>query len=413
MEERRALTGVRALRHRSFTMFWLGALVSNAGTWMQNITVPYVLLQLTHSATWVGASAFCAFLPSLLVTPIAGSIADRIPRKVFLLWSQAAQALIAFALFAAWVGHVRRPIVLVILVALGGLVYGTTLGAWHAFVSELVPREDLLNAVSLNAAQNNAARAIGPALGGLVLARYGPAGAFLLNSLSFLAVIGALALVRTAREVHHPTEQGVWRHFADGVAYARRHTGILVAITLAGTTSLLLNPVLQLSAVVARTVYHVGAGRYAWLIAAFGAAAVLGAVILGVLDGRVPRSRIALGASVAFGASMVLFALNRAYLPGLALMGTMGLCFVILFAVLNTTVQLQVREEVRGRVLAVLMMAIVGGYPFGALIEGWLADVIGVRTTLGGAAVVFLVVVAVIAADRRRFLSLDDHVDAS
>ena len=159
---------------------------------MQNVTVPYVLFQLTHSAAWVGMAVVAQIAPSILVSPVAGSLADRFNRPRLLLTAAVVQGGVAGAMCAVWAAGIRSPVLMLALVAAGGVVTMSAQPTWQAFVADLVPREHLLNAVTLNSAQANGARAIGPAIGGVVLGTLGPAAAFLLNALSFVAVIAAL-----------------------------------------------------------------------------------------------------------------------------------------------------------------------------------------------------------------------------
>ena len=172
---------VAALKHRNFAIFWTGALVSNIGTWIQTVTVPYVLYKTTDSAAWVGLAGFCQFIPGVIMGPWSGAIADRFNRRRVLMTTQTALAFCALGLWVMWQAGVRSPGALVAVVFATGVISALNIPTWQAFVTELVPKEDLLNAVTLNSAQFNAARAIGPALGGLVLATLGPSWAFLLQ----------------------------------------------------------------------------------------------------------------------------------------------------------------------------------------------------------------------------------------
>jgi MFS family permease len=380
---RRLPEAVAAFRSRDFTLFWSGALVSNIGTWMQNVTVPFVLYyRLTHSAAWVGLAAFVQLFPSVLVAPLAGALADRMDRRRVLIVSQVVQGLLALALWGVWVGGVRSPTVMVVLVGCGGLAFGAVMPSWQAFLTELVPRDDLLNAVTLNSAQFNGARALGPAVGGLVLGRFGPSWAFLFNALSFLAVIAALALIRPRAVSRQSVRRRVLREFADGIAYARRHGGILVAMAIVMAVFFLGNPVFQLAPVFAKRVYRVGPGLYGLLTAAYGIGAVIGAGILGVLGRRWPRSRLVVSSVLLYAAGLVGFGLARTYAVGWLFLLVTGVAFLGAVATTNTSVQLLVAEEVRGRVLALYMMALTSSYPLGALLQGWLADRIGAPTTV-------------------------------
>jgi MFS family permease len=400
---------VKALHHRDFALFWTGALVSNAGTWMQNVTVPFVLFELTHSAVWVGFSAFVQFFPSVILGPIAGALADRIPRRTMLLWNQAALGLLAMGLWAAWVGHVRRPAILVLLMGANGVVSGLGVPAWQAFVSELVPRTDLLNAVTLNSAQFNAARALGPAAGGLVLASYGPSWAFLFNGVSYVAVIAALLMIKAKGVKAASTNGGILRQFVDGVRYARRHTGIRVAIGIVIALAVLAMPLATLTPVFANRVYHVGAGKYGWLAAAYGGGAVVGAVVVGVAGDSLRRGQLVVTALLIYGLGLIGFGLVPNYYGGVAFIALCGAAYLAVAAALNTSIQLLVAEQVRGRVLAVYLMCLTAGYPLGSLLQSWLADLVGAQVTVVGAGVLLLAVPAYLLAKPVLSDSLDRH----
>jgi MFS family permease len=406
-------TGLRqafsALRYRDFRRFWTGAALSNAGTWMQNVTVPYVILLITRSATWVGVAAFCQLFPSVILGPVAGSLADRFDRRKLLLFGQVAQALLALSLWWAWVSHHRDPRLLVVLLTGNGAAFGVVMPAWQAFVTELVPRRALLNAITLNSAQFNGARAIGPAIGGLILGRFGPSWAFLANAVSFLAVIAALLTVRpqTARRVR--SRRRILGEFAEGLAYVRRHPGLLLAVTMVGVVFFLGNPVFQLVPVFAQRVFRVGPTRYGLLGAAYGIGAVLGAVVLGFLGDRFRRSSFVVAGTLLYGISLVGLGLVPRYRAGFTFLVLGGIAFLAVIAVLNTSVQLLVTEEIRGRVLAIYMMVLTGSLPLGALLQGWLADRIGAPATVILAGGLLCLAGLVLALRPSLARSLDDH----
>ena len=374
---------VVAFRHRNFTLFWSGALISNIGTWMQNVTVPFALLYVMDAApVWVGIATVSMLLPGVLLGPLAGSIADRFPRRVTLMICQAVMGAFALAMWAAWVAGARQPWVYILLIALNGLVNGLTMPAWQAFVTELVPRSDLLNAITLNSAQFNGARAIGPALAGLVLARFGPAAAFLVNALSFGAVIIALALIKVPRMERKAHHEPVMRQFAEAYRYARTHSGIAIAIVSVSVVALFGLPVSQMATVVARDIFHLDAGQFGLLTAAYGAGAVIGAVLLGVLAGSVRRGRLVLGSIIGFSVALTVFALAPGFWAGVIGLMLCGVAFIATVASLNTSVQLLVPEALRGRVLALYMMAFTAAYPLGSLVQTSLAGRISPRIVL-------------------------------
>lgn len=384
---------LRALRHRNFALFWWGALVSNTGMWVQNVTVPFVVFELTGSAAWVGFAGFAQLFPAWLMGPAGGSIADRFPRRNVLLVSQAAMAVVAFLLWAVWTAGVRSPWAVVGLVAVSGLIGGLNIGAWQAFVSELVPREDLLNAVTLNSAQFNAARAFGPAVGGVVLAVLGPGWAFFINGVSFAAVIAALLLIRVPRLAEADgSRPRVLADLAATVRYVRRMPGILVCIAVVLALGLFGSPVFTLIVVFADEVWQVDAAAFGLLSASLGIGAVLGTPLVAGPGSGLQRSRLAGSALFVYGGALMAFALAPGFWAGAAALMVAGGGYLAIASTLNTTIQLQVDERMRGKVLALYVMGLTGTAPIGSLIQGWAADVIGPRPTVVVAGASFLVI---------------------
>ena len=263
----------RALRHRDFALFLTGAFISSTGMWMQNVTVPYVLNEATGSATWVGLAGFAQFIPAMVMGPVGGTFADRYPRRRILLVSQSVAMVIAFTLWLTVRDGQVDPGLMVALVAVGGIASGFGIPAWQSFVPELVPRESLLNAVALNSAQFNASRALGFLVGGISLHAFGPATAFLVNTLSYAAVLGALLVVHAGRA---PEAAGAGAAEAGGfrsaLTYARGHPGILLTIVTVGVVAFLGSPVVLLAPVFAREVFHVNEAAYGYLAAVSGSA---------------------------------------------------------------------------------------------------------------------------------------------
>ncbi|MGH2772214.1 MAG: MFS transporter [Actinomycetota bacterium] len=403
--------GGSALRHRAFRRFWTGALFSNMGTWMQNVTVPYVVYQVTHRAIWVGVAAFAGLFPSVVLAPWSGWLADRLDRRKLLLAGQVLQAAAAAALWAAWVSGYRHPGAIMGLLLINGLSFAATMPAWQAFITQLVPRRDLLSAISLNSAQFNAARAVGPAVAGVVLARFGPSWAFLVNALSYLAVIGALAVVRP-QSVERPTgRRRPLRDFGEAIAYSWRSPTLRLSMALIAAVFFFGNPVFQLTAVFADRVYRVGPGLFGLLGASYGTGAVLGSVALGAASRKWPRSRITPAAILAFALGLGGLGTFRAYAAGIFFLLICGAAFLASVATLNTTVQLTVPERIRGRVLAIYLMGLTGSFPLGALVQGRLADTLGAPATVLIAAAGLLVVWAVLSSrgEMAKRLDVPDH----
>lgn len=377
-----------ALRVPVFRRFWIGALVSNSGSWMQNVSVPFVLYQLTESAAWVGLASFAQFLPAVFFGPLGGSFADRFPRRSVLLVAQTAMALIAIALWALWSSGTAQPWSIIALVALLGAVSGIAIGSWQAFVSELVPRHLLLNAVTLNSAQFNGARAFGPALGGLVLATLGPSGAFALNAVSFVAVLGALASIPGRPAAIDPAAErpSVLGETRETIGYIRRMPGIAACVLVVAAVGFLGSPVFPLLVVFAEEVFRVSDSLYGLLGAALGIGGIIATPFIAGRGSGLLRSRLAGGGLAVYAVSLVAFALSPVFpLAVVALIGAGG-AYLAVSSTLNTTIQVQVAEERRGKVLALYVMGLTSSYPLGSLVQGAIADQIGVRavTALAG-----------------------------
>lgn len=403
---------LRAFRHRDYTVFWIGAFVSNSGTWLQGIAVPFVLYELTRSALWVGLATFAAFIPIMVMGPLGGSLADRMSRKRILIVGQGAAALFAIALWAAYAAGIREPGVILGLTAAMSSAAGITIPAWQALVPSLVPRSDLESAITLNSVQFNASRAVGPAVAGLVLASIGPAAAFLINGLSFLAVVGAvLAITSPAPRLDAPAES-VIRGFRSAWSYLVAHAGIARGVLIAVLVGFLGYPIVQFTVVWAEDVYGVGPAALGVLTGAIGIGAVLVAPVVGGAFGDLSRSSVVRVALPTYGLAVAVFGLSTAYWVGILAVAVAGAGFLAIVASTNTAAQAIVVEHFRGRVMAIRVMSFTAAYPLGGLLQGWLADRIApaiVVATAGG----LLVLVGLAAGLVPRWLDpLDDSAEA-
>ena len=381
-----------AFEHPNFTKFFVGALLSNSGTWVQNVTVLYLVKQMTDSALWLGAVGFLQFVPIALMGPLGGALADRFHRRSVLIATQIAQAVVALALWSAWITDHRSLAVLVSLVVVGGLITGVNIPSWQAFVSELVPRDALLNAVTLNSTQFNAARLVGPALGGLVLASFGASWAFLINAASYLAVIGALVLIEVPRlaKVGSVTVRGIVSGFVESMAYSRRRPGIfacfIVVVALGGLGS----PMTQLFPLFASDVFRVGEVGYGWLGAAAGLGSVLAAPVIAGRGSAVARRRLVQVAMVAYGSAVVAFGVAPLYAVGWVALVVTGAGYLAIASTLNTTIQIQVDEAMRGKVIALYVMLLTVALPIGSLLQGVVAHVVGPQVAVATFGALFL-----------------------
>jgi MFS family permease len=405
---------LRALRHRDFAIFWTGALFSNTGSWVQNLTIPYVFYQLTGSAFWVGFVTFTQFVPAMVLGPLAGSIADRFDRRRILLSTQSAMALVALSLWGVWASGVRSLPPILALVMLSGVLAGLNIPSWQAFVNDLVPRHDLLSAVTLNSLQFNAARAFGPAIAGVLLATLGATWAFLVNGLSFVFVLIALLLVRTRPAKRTtPISGGFIRQFGRAVRYTRTQPGIVVAMAVAVLVGSLGNPVQQFTVVFAADEFVVGPLGLAFLNVSIGLGAVIAFFLVSGWDNVVNKATLVRWSFLAYGLAVIAFALSPNYTFGLVSLAVVGGGFLAVISTTNTAVQTIVADHIRGRVMAFRVMAFTGAYPLGALLQGFLADQIGARATVAGAGVLLLAAGVYLAMRPSLLGRLDDPHDES
>ncbi|WP_107092965.1 MFS transporter [Streptomyces sp. MMG1121] len=373
-----------SLRIRNYRLFFVGQVVSNTGTWMQRIAQDWLVLSLTGSSAAVGITTALQFLPMLLFGLYGGVLVDRLPKRPTLLVTQASMALTGLALaFLTLSGHVQVWHVYLAAFAMG---LATVLDnpARQSFVSEMVGPEQLQNAVSLNSANFQSARLIGPAVAGLMITGVGTGWAFLANGLSFVAPITGLLLMR-ARELHvvtrAPRGKGQLR---EGLQYVAGRPELIWPIVLVGFIGTFgFNFPVWLSAY-AEHIFHAGAGGYSL----FNTLMAVGSLVGALLAARrgTARLRVLIAAAVAFGALEVVAALAPSYWLFALLLVPIGIFGLTVNVTANTAVQMATDPAMRGRVMALFMMVFVGGTPLGAPVVGWITDTYGARVgfALGG-----------------------------
>jgi len=396
----------RALRIRNYRLYALGGVVSNTGTWMQRVAQDWLVLQLHHgsaaeASTALGFTTGLQFLPILLFSPYAGLVADRMSKRLLLQLSQAWMGLVSLVLAALALTGVVEPWMVFTAAGLFGLGAAFDAPARQSFVSEMVGPDDLANAVGLNSASFNLARVIGPALSGAMIAALGSGvratGVVIAaNGLSYLAVIGALRMMRTSELVTvepAPRGKGMIR---DGIRYVRKRPDlklVLVAAFFAGTFGMNFQ---MTSALMATQVFAKGPGEYGLLGSTLALGSLTGALLGARRVGR-PRPGLVVLAGLAFGSVEIVLGLAPSYLTFAVLTPLLGLSLLTMLNAANTTVQLSTDPALRGRVMALYMTVVMGGTPLGAPLVGWVGATFGARWTLigGGAMSVAGVLLAV------------------
>ncbi|HLK09408.1 MAG TPA: MFS transporter [Candidatus Angelobacter sp.] len=373
----------RALRHRDFRLFWAGNFLSNIGTWMQNVAQGWLVLQLTNSAFWLGVVGFAASFPILLFALIGGVIADHVNKRKLLMATQSAMMLFAF-IMAALAYFKVITVHEIVLLALGtGIAMSLNTPSYQALMPQLVPREDLTNAIAINSAQFNMSRVLGPTIGGFAMALVGVAGNFFLNGLSFLAVLIALTRIKYVEPAVHQ-EGHLWEKMKQGFAYVFRHSAMSSLVLMVAIGSLLAIPYLTFVPYFARDVLGSDEPGLGILMACSGAGAFLGAITIAYVTLIRRRGLFVVRASAGLYASIIAFTFSRNfYLSGFFLT-LAGYCMIISVATINSSLQHLAENQMRGRVMSIYSTAFLGLPPIGCLIAGSLARVISVPHVIAG-----------------------------
>ncbi len=372
----------RALRHRNYRLYFFGQLTSLAGTWMQSAAQSWLVLKLTNSSMMLGVVSFAQFAPILLVGLFAGVVIDRIDRRRMLIGTQTLLMLSAFTLAALTLtGRVRVEHV-ILLAAFNGTVGSFDMPGRQSFVVEMVGYEDLANAIALNSMMFNGARMLGPAAAGLLIAYLGTGTCFLINGLSFLAVIWSLWQMNIAPRTIDIGGAKVLAQLREGLAYVWRHRVLLSQMLLAAVTNGFGYQYLVLVPIFARNVLHGDAKAYGFLVAIQGLGSVLGAATLAsrVTPDGIRNNLIAGLFMSAIG--IVTFGLSPWLSLSLIAQLVIGAGLTNFRASNNTLVQLFVTDELRGRVMSTYQLASVGMMPLGALTVGFMGHTVGPQPTV-------------------------------
>lgn len=374
-----------ALRHRNFTLIWSGLLVSNMGTWMQNVAQSWLIYKVTgNNPLYLGYLGLSFALPMIVVPPIGGAVADRVDRVKLLYVTQTGSLLLA-ALLAVltWSGAIQ-PIHILITTFLGSLLLAFDNPTRQALIPELVPREDLLNALSFNSATYNGAALVGPALAGVLLNVVGAGWLFMLNALSFLAVIGALFAMRELPSYKRRPASFSHALFG-GFVYTVRHRTILLLLLISALAALFGRSYQQLLPVFADDIWRAGSGGYGALLSASGAGALLGAFAMASVKEIKVQGRVLIISGLTFCITLGAFALSRWFWLGLALLVIVGVASTVFTTMIATVIQLRVPGELRGRVLSLYAITLIGLPSLGALGVAAVAQAFGTSATAGWA----------------------------
>lgn len=407
-EVRMRFESLAPFRHRPFALFWSGAFVSNIGTWMETVAIGVYVTEVTGRSTWTGLVAAAGFVPTAVLGPVGGALADRVARRRILLTTTLVQTALASLLTTLAVVGRPSPATVTVIVFGNGVASALGFPSYQALLPDLVPAEELPGAIGLSSAQWNLGRVIGPVLAGIVIHLGGFAWALGINAASFLAVVAVLlSLQLPAPAAASPGP--LLAAIRDGVAFVRAEPGLRVTLGAMALNTLLAAPFIALLPYMAVEVLDSGAGGTSALVAAQGVGAVLMGLSLGMLTHRLGTRRLL----------VAMLVLLPPLLVGYGLAPSLGLAVVAIFPVgavylgalstFTTIAQQRAPAHLRGRVLSVNMVMLGALYPLGSVVQGALADQIGLRATTAGAAASMAVALVAIRALRPGVTAALDH----
>jgi MFS family permease len=364
---------VRALRHRNFQLFFSGQLISLIGTWMDNIAEGWLVYRLTHSPFLLGVATFAGQIPVFLLAPLGGMIADRFDRRNVVIGTQSASMVIAGTLAGLTLAQKVTVWEVIVLAACMGAVNAVDIPTRQAFLVQMVGRDDLMNAIALNSSMFNAARVVGPSIAGLLVAWKGEGWCFLVNSVSYIAVIAGLLAMRVERTIREVHVGSPLDHIAEGFRFARKTAPIRSILLLIALVSLVATPYTVLMPIFAARVLHGNARTLGMLMGATGVGAVAGALMLAARSGVRGLGRWVALACGGFGIFLILFAFSHWYVVSVILLVPVGFCVMVQMASSNTLIQSMVPDRLRGRIMSIYSMMFMGMMPVGALLAGSLA----------------------------------------
>ena len=371
-----------ALSHRNFRLFWFGQCISLVGTWMQNIGQAWLVLELTNSSLKLGLVTALQFLPMMLFSLFAGTLVDRLPKRTVLVVTQSSLAMLAVALASLTYFHVVQYWHVLVLALLLGLVNTLDMPTRQAFFVELVGKEDLMNAISLNSAIFNLARIVGPAIAGFLIALVGIALCFYLNAISFLAVIVGLLLMRLGTPTpERQVERSAKAAFVDirkGLSYIRSVPMILFPLLLLAIISTFVINFNILVPIFAKQALGLDATGFGFLMTSIGIGSFVGALLLTARSRTGPRLAVLLGGAGGMSFLLVVLGLEKNYLLACVTLVGVGFCSILFTTLVNSTIQLTTEDPMRGRVMSAYSLVFGGVTPIGSLYAGKLIEVAGV-----------------------------------
>jgi predicted MFS family arabinose efflux permease len=371
------------IKHRNFRIFWFGQTGSLIGTWMQQVALGWVVLQITNSPFLVGVEAAAGSLPVLLFTLFAGVLADRRNKLVLVRITQSLLLFEATLLWwFNWTGHVTIG-VLIGIALFGGTASAFDIPTRQALIIELVGRDDIVDAIALNSSGFNLARIIGPSFAAIIIDRFGLAWCFAVNAMSYLLVLLSLFVIKIPKKVIEVTGLSPTEGLLEGIRFMRKSREVSLLVSLVAVYSIFGIPYLVLMPVIARNTLHGTARTYGLLLASVGMGAVTGAFALAMIGRRVRRGRVHAAAAFSFSALLIAFSFSRNVWISVALLFATGGTMILNNALANGLLQTITPDQLRGRVMSAYAFVFVGMAPVGSLLSGSIASALGAPAAIG------------------------------
>ncbi|GAB6278415.1 MAG: MFS transporter [Lentimicrobium sp.] len=374
----------RSLHYRNFRLFFIGQSISLIGTWIQRIALPWLVYDLTKSAFLLGLIGFAGQIPMFFIAPFAGVLTDRLNRYQLLIATQVFAMLQAFILaFLVLSGQINVGLILVLNILLGCINAFDTPVRQSFFIEIIDKKEDLPNAIALNSSMVNAARLLGPSIAGVLIAFTGEGICFLINAVSYIPVVTSLLMMRIPKKLQPRNSSHVFNELKEGFTYTFGHKALKYIILLLALVSLMGMPYTVLMPVFAKEILHGGSHTFGFLMGASGLGALCGALYLASKKNVLGLGKLIAYSAALFGLSLLIFSFSRRFEFSIFLMIFIGLGMMLQMASSNTLLQTLSDDDKRGRVMSFYTMAYMGTAPFGSLLAGGLADIIGVAFTIG------------------------------
>lgn len=393
-----------ALRHRNFRLFFYGQGISLIGTWMHSLAQGWLMLDLTNSAFYLSLVQAMGSLPILFFSLIGGVIADRSDKKKLLLFTQATSMALVLALAVIVTLGIVRPWHVIVFAGLSGVVNTFDVPGRQSFIIDLVGREDLMNGIALNSAAFNGARIIGPSIAGLIIGYLGLQACFYINSFSFLAIIIALLMMKFDAPAPRREQRPLLKELREGLSYVKHAPAVSSFIFMVGVTSLLAIPYIALMPIFARDVLNIGVKGLGIMMGSAGIGALGGALTLASLGSVRKKGLVAFVSAFASASALLAFSFSRNTPISLVLLAVVGWGMITQLAMVNTMLQNDVPDELRGRVMSLYTLVFLGFIPIGNLIVGTLAHYLGTPHAVALSASLCIIIYALMIVRKSELL---------